>query len=119
MLFISTTTAPIHMHTNAKLSLSIHGYDIHTGIRGPKPHHNPIWADPNPNSSTQKRKRNKTSHPTPNAPGSSKSTRKHKRAERRQRDKRVALDFETTGLGFNVDYKSIEGRLCPLTIHPL
>lgn len=84
MLFITPSTTTANMTTPSKLTLSIHGYCINTGKRGPKPSHNPIHSEFDPNSKTQKRKKNRSSHPTPNSPGSNKATLKAKRAERRR-----------------------------------
>jgi hypothetical protein len=67
----------------SKLSLSIHGRDQH-GHMGPRPTHKPIVSEFNPNSQTQRRKRNQVNHPIPNRPGFSKASTRAKRIARRQ-----------------------------------
>jgi hypothetical protein len=68
----------------SKQSLSIHGRFLHNGSMGPRPTHKPIVSEFNPNSQTQRRKRNQVNHPVPNRPGFSKASTRAKRIARRQ-----------------------------------
>lgn len=95
----------LHRTPEGRLTLSIHGFCIHTGVQGPRPSHRFTPSEPVPGSQTQKRKAGPK--PKPNAPGSSKATKKTKRAERRRLLKEGAGPKYTAPTYKHIDWSSI------------